>query len=78
MAKKRVVHYLNQFFGQVGGEEQAAVGFSVKEGPVGPGLALQKALGDDAEIVATIICGDDYFSANSEENAAEGLKLVKQ
>lgn len=78
MTKKKVVHYLNQFFGQIGGEEHAGVGFSVKEGPVGPGLALQKALGDEAEIVATVICGDDYFSANPEENAAEGLKLVKQ
>lgn len=78
MTKKKVVHYLNQFFGQIGGEEQAGVGFSVKEGPVGPGMALQKALGDDAEIVATIICGDDYFSASPEENAAAGLELVKQ
>jgi glycine reductase len=78
MTKLKVVHYLNQFFGQIGGEEQAAVGFSVNEGPVGPGLALQKALGDDAEIVATVICGDDYFAANPEENAAEGLQLVKQ
>lgn len=77
MAKKRVVHYLNQFFGQVGGEAQASVGFSVKEGAVGPGMALQKAFGEEAEIVATIICGDDFFAANPDENAAKGLELVK-
>ena len=33
--KLRVVHYLNQFFGQIGGEEKATTGFMVKEGPVG-------------------------------------------
>lgn len=78
MAKKRVVHYLNQFFGQLGGEEAAKVAFSVKEAPVGPGMALAKMLGDDFEIVATVICGDDYFSANPEENAAEAVKLIKK
>ncbi len=74
--KLRVVHYLNQFFGQIGGEEKATTGFLVKEGPVGPGLALQKELGERGEIVATIICGDDYFAGNPEKNAEEGLKLV--
>jgi len=74
--KLRVVHYLNQFFGQIGGEEKANTGFIVKEGPVGPGLALQKELGDRAEIVATVICGDDYFAGNPDKNAEEGLKLV--
>jgi glycine reductase complex component B subunit gamma len=74
--KLRVVHYLNQFFGQMGGEAQANAGFTVKEGLVGPGMALQKELGDKAEIVATIICGDDFFAGNPEQHAEEGLKLV--
>ncbi len=74
--KLRVVHYLNQFFGQVGGEDKASTGFSVKEGPVGPGMALQKVLGDRGEIVATVICGDDYFSADVDRNAAEGMKMA--
>lgn len=74
--KLRVVHFLNQFFGQLGGEEKATSGFVVKEGPVGPGLALQKELGDKAEIVATLICGDDYFSKYPDKNAEEGLKLL--
>jgi glycine reductase len=74
--KLRVVHYLNQFFGQVGGEAKATTSFMVKEGPVGPGLALQKELGNRAEIIATVICGDDYFSVNAEKCGEEGLKLV--
>ncbi|RLC63667.1 MAG: glycine/betaine/sarcosine/D-proline family reductase selenoprotein B, partial [Chloroflexi bacterium] len=73
----RVVHYLNQFFGQVGAEDKADVGFIVKEGPVGPGLALQNELGDRAEVVATIICGDNYFSRNPDQAGEEGVKLVE-
>lgn len=74
--KLRVVHYLNQFFGQIGGEGKAATGFMVKEGSVGPGLALQKELGNRAEIIATVICGDDYFAVKPEQCSEEGLKLV--
>ncbi len=74
--KLKVVHYLNQFFGQIGGEDKADIGFMVKTGPVGPGLALQKALGDKADVKATIICGDNYFSKNPEATAGEGLKLI--
>ena len=75
--KLRAVHYVNQFFGQIGGEEAADARFSVKDGPVGPGLLLQKALGDDVEIVATIICGDNYFTSHLAEAAKELLERVK-
>ena len=54
--KLKVVHYLNQFFGQIGGEDKADAGFSVKKEAVGPGMALQKELGEKAEISATVIC----------------------
>jgi glycine reductase len=73
----RVVHYLNQFFGQVGGEDKADIGFTVKTGPLGSGLALQKALGDKADVMATIICGDNYFSKNPEQAGEEGFKLIE-
>lgn len=76
--KLRVVHYLNQFFGQVGGEDKATTGFIVKSGPVGPGLALQKELGDKGEVVATVVCGDDFFASNVDQNAEEGAKLVAE
>lgn len=72
----RVVHYLNQFFGQIGGEDKADTGFSVKEGPVGPGLALKNELGDKGEIVATVICGDNYFSKDPEKAAQEALEQI--
>src|SRR5262245_57541765 len=40
----RVVHYVNQFFGGIGGEDQAHVGVSARAGAVGPGRLLEKAL----------------------------------
>ena len=58
MSKKRVVHYINQFFAQIGGEEMAHVKPEYREGPLGPGLAFGPAFGDQAEIVGTVICGD--------------------
>ena len=64
MSKFKVVHYINQFFGQVGGEEMAHIPPEKREGPVGPGLALSKTFGDDAEIVSTIVCGDSWFNEN--------------
>jgi glycine reductase complex component B subunit gamma len=58
----RVVHYVNQFFGGIGGEDQASVGVTVRAGAVGPGRALEAALGDGARVEATIICGDNFAS----------------
>lgn len=55
----RVVHYLNQFFGGIGGEDKAEYPLTVTEGPVGPGRLLAAKLGDAAEIVATVVCGDN-------------------
>ena len=63
----RIVHYINQFFGGIGGEEKADTPPEVREGLVGPGMGLAKGLEGKAEIVATIICGDNYCVANQEE-----------
>lgn len=65
----RVVHYLNQFFAGIGGEEQAGVGVTVKDGAVGPGRALQTALGEGARVEATIVCGDNFASERGEDAA---------
>lgn len=65
--KIRVVHYLNQFFAQIGGEDKADVGPQVKAGLIGPGRALQQALGEHGEVVATIFCGDNYFAEHQEQ-----------
>jgi betaine reductase len=56
----RIVHYLNQFFGGLGGEEKAGASLEVHEGAVGPGLLLEQLFGGDAKVVMTLVCGDDY------------------
>jgi len=71
----RVVHYLNQFFGGVGGEDKADVGPQVRSGPIGPGRALQRALGGQGEVVATVICGDNYFAEKMERASEEVVQL---
>jgi len=78
MSKFRVLHYLNQFYGGIGGEDKADVAVSVQEGVVGPGMALKGALGDAGEIVATIICGDNYFNENLDEALAAIVKIVEE
>lgn len=74
----RVVHYINQFFGQIGGEEKANIPPEVREGIVGPGAALKAAFKGEAEIVATIICGDSYFAENEKSAKQEILEMVKK
>lgn len=70
---KKIVHYINQFFAGIGGEEKADIVPEVREGLVGPGLALQKELGDGYEIVATVICGDNYFGSNIDKGVVPEL-----
>lgn len=76
--KIRVVHYINQFYAGMGGEDTASVGISVKEEPVGPGLLLKGLLGDNYEIVATIICGDNHIAENIEEVCGEFAEIIKK
>lgn len=78
MAKLRAVHYINQFFANIGGEEMAHVPAELRSGVVGPGLAFQQAFGDEVEIVSTIVCGDSYFNENMEEAKTKILDMVKQ
>lgn len=79
MSKLRVVHYINQFFANIGGEEKADYPAELRVGEhIGPGLALTKAFGEEAEIVATIICGDSYFNENLDKAKADILAMVKE
>jgi betaine reductase len=68
----RVVLYVNQFFGGLGGEAAADTAVLVRAGAVGPGIALQAALGSRGDVVATVIGGDTYM-AEHEAQAAEAV-----
>ena len=72
----RLVHYLNQFFGGIGGEDKADFPPQAMAGATGPGRALQQALGQEAEVVGTVICGDGLFADHTEQAAAAVLKLI--
>ena len=41
-------------------------------------MALTQQFGEDAEIVATIICGDSYFNENLDKAKADILAMVKE
>jgi len=60
----RIVHYVNQFYAGLGGEDAASLGPRVLDGPVGPGRLLQQLLGDEHPIVATVVCGDDHAASD--------------
>ena len=73
----RIVHYINQFFAGYGGEEKADLVPEKRDGAVGPGAALNAALGGTGEIVGTVICGDSYFNENLEIATPEVLSMIK-
>ena len=76
MAKLKVVHYINQFFANIGGEEKADYEPELREGCVGPGMAFNQAFDNEAEIIATVICGDSYFNENIDTAKKTVLDMI--
>jgi len=66
----RVVHYLNQFFGGIGGEQHADRPVEVRVGAIGPGRALEREWGGAATIAATVIAGDNFVATFSDDAEA--------
>jgi len=73
----RIALYLNQFFGQVGGEEAAGSPPRILEEPVGPGRALVGLLEPSEALVCTAVCGDNYFAEDPERAAREIVELLR-
>ena len=73
----KAVHYVNQFFAGIGGEEKADTKPHVAETLPPISVQLNSKLGEDIEIVATVVCGDSYFGENMDEASAEVLELIK-
>ena len=74
----KVIHYINQFYAGIGGEEKADYQPEIREGVVGPGMAFKGAFKGEAEIVATVICGDSYFASNMDEATEKILEMMKR
>jgi glycine reductase len=77
MAPLRVIHYVNQFFGGIGGEDKGDMRPIHHPGPVGPGIALGNWLGSGAAIVGTLICGDSYAVEHPDETIGELIHLLQ-
>ena len=73
----KCVHYINQFFAGIGGEDKADYQPELRKGVVGPGAALNAAFKGEAEIIATVICGDSYFNENEKTALATILDMIK-
>lgn len=74
----KIVHYINQFYANIGGEEKADYKPEIRDGIVGPGMALKAAFKGEAEIVATVICGDSYFASNMDEATKTILDMIRK
>jgi glycine reductase complex component B subunit gamma len=74
----KIVHYINQFYGGIGGEDKADYAPEKISGVKGPGMGLQAAFGDKATISSTIICGDSYFNENIEAATEVILEMIKE
>jgi betaine reductase len=68
----KILHYLNQFFGGIGGEEKAGQEISFIPGSVGASRLIQQSLQQHEIDYATIVCGDNYFH----EREAQALAAI--
>jgi len=71
----KILHYLNQFFAQIGGEEKAGQEVLFIPGAVGAGAVIESALKDHAIEYATLACGDNYFH-EEEEKALSAIRAA--
>jgi glycine/betaine/sarcosine/D-proline reductase family selenoprotein B len=76
--KLKVMHYINQFFAGIGGEDKASVPLEFVEGALGPGIPLQKLISEKANIIMTAYCGDNYFPDHKEAVTQEINKRARE
>ncbi|KUK42147.1 MAG: betaine reductase complex component subunit beta [Thermovirga sp.] len=72
----KAIHYINQFFGQVGGEDAADYRPTFHDELVGCSKMLNEMM-DDVEVTHTIVCGDNYIASNTEEALKEIIDWLK-
>lgn len=73
---KKVICYVNQFFGGIGGEDKADFEPEIREGVVGPSMAINQGL-KDAEVTHTVICGDNFMGSNTDEAISRILGMLE-
>ncbi len=74
----RIVHYINQFYAGIGGEEMADHRPELREGFVGPGMQIEKLFEGEGTVVGTVICGDGYYGEHTDQARMECLEMIKR
>lgn len=74
----KVLYYVNQFFGQVGGEDKAGMAPEFHQDKIGPAVGFDQQLKGEGKVVGTIICGDNYFNENKEISLSLIIDIVKK
>ncbi|HEX2929595.1 MAG TPA: glycine/betaine/sarcosine/D-proline family reductase selenoprotein B [Candidatus Binatia bacterium] len=74
----KILHYLNQFFAGIGGEEKAGQEFVFLPKAVGPGILLRDLMKNRDIEYATIVCGDNYFHEHEEAVLASLAEVMTQ
>ncbi len=70
-----ILHYLNQFFAGIGGEEKAGQEVLFIPGAVGAGALIENALKPRGVEYGTLVCGDNYFH-EQEINALQAIRAA--
>ena len=73
-AKTPVIHYINQFFAGLGGEEAAGTEPQWFDGPKGPGNLLAR---EGFEIVGTVAAGDNFMAENLSRGVDRVVALIE-
>lgn len=76
--KFKVLYYVNQFFGQVGGEDKAGMPPEFRASKIGPAMGFEGLLKGEGTVIGTIICGDNYFNENKSDVLEIILNMVKE
>lgn len=72
----KIVHYINQFYAGIGGEDKADHKPEFREGFVGPGIQIEKLFQGEGKVIGTVICGDGYYGENTEEARKACLDMI--
>jgi len=74
----RIIHFLNQFFSGVGGENKGDAVVDAREEALGSGKRFLILLGYAAEIVVTAYCGDGYLAIHYDEALEDIIQISRE
>ncbi len=64
----KIIHYINQFFAGIGGEDKADQAPFIRSELIGPAVALNAMVAPNGGAVThTIVCGDNFMGSRTEE-----------